>query len=120
MARAKRGSKRRKRNKKIFDRAEGFVLGRKNIFRRAKEAVDRSLAYAFRDRKQRKRNFRSLWVTRLSAAAQENDMSYSRLIAALKKSGVTLNRKVLSEIAINDPKGFSQIVESVKPQAPSH
>jgi len=120
MARAKRGTKRRERNKKLFDFSEGFVLGRNNTFRRAQEAVHRSLAYAFRDRRVKKRDFRGLWITRLSAAAVENDISYSRLICALKKSDVQLNRKMLSEIAAHDPNGFTQIVEAVRAQAPSH
>jgi large subunit ribosomal protein L20 len=119
MPRAKRGFKRRRRHNKILDRAEGFVLGRKNKIRRAAEAVDRSFIYAFRDRRVKKREFRQLWIARLSAAANENGISYSRMVAALKKAGVLLDRKVLSEIAIVDPQGFSAIVDQVRAFAPA-
>jgi large subunit ribosomal protein L20 len=118
MPRAKRGFKRRRRHNKILDRAEGFVLGRKNKIRRAAEAVDRSFVYAFRDRRVKKREFRQLWIARLSAAANENGISYSRMVAALKKAGVLLDRKVLSEIAIADPQGFAAIVDQVRAFAP--
>src|SRR6476659_8300405 len=102
MPRAKRGFKRRRRHNKVLKRAEGFVLGRKNKFKRAAEAVDRSFIYAYRDRRVKKRDFRQLWIARLSAATNTNEMSYSRMISALKKAEVKLDRKVLSEIAIAD------------------
>ena len=86
MPRAKRGFKRRRRHNKVLEKASGFVLGRKNKFRRTAEAVDRSFIYAFRDRRVKKREFRQLWIARLSAAANNNNISYSRLIAALKKA----------------------------------
>ena len=114
MPRAKRGFKRRRRVNKVMDRAEGFVLGRKSQFRRAAEAVDWSLEYQYRDRRRKKRDMRSLWISRISAACQANDLSYSRLIWGLGKAEVNLNRKVLSDIAIHDPKGFSAIVETAR------
>lgn len=120
MPRAKRGTKRHQRVKKIRDRAEGFVLGRGGPFKQTKQAVIRSGVYAYIGRKQRKRNFRSLWITRLSAAANQNEMSYSRLIGALLKSEVKLNRKMLSDIAITDPSGFSSICNEVRSAAPAH
>ena len=120
MARAKRGFKRRVRRKKILKRAEGFVLGRKVQARRTAEAVDRAFGYAFRDRRAKKRDFRQLWIARLSAACSANDMSYSRFIAALKKAQVKLDRKVLSDIAIRDPKGFSAIINEVRTLAPAN
>ncbi len=120
MPRAKRGFKRRRRHNKVLDRAEGFVLGRKNKFKRTAEAVDRANIYAFRDRRRRKREFRQLWIARLSAAAAANDISYSRMVAALIRAKVRLDRKVLAEIALLDPKGFTAIVDSVRPLQPAH
>jgi large subunit ribosomal protein L20 len=120
MPRAKRGFKRRRRHNKVLDRAEGFVLGRKNLFKRTAEAVDRAFVYAYRDRRGKKRDFRQLWIARLSAAAADNNISYSRLIAALKAAKVNLDRKVLSDIAIADPKTFSAIVEQVRSLAPTN
>lgn len=120
MPRAKRGFKLRRRHKKVLDRAEGFVLGRKNKIRRTWEAVDRAGVNAFASRRMRKRDFRQLWIARISAAANENDISYSRLIAALIKSQVKLDRKVLSDIAIVDPTGFKAIVDQVRSAQPAH
>jgi large subunit ribosomal protein L20 len=119
MPRAKRGFKRRRRHNKILKKAEGFVFGRKNKIRRAAEAVDRASIYAYRDRRVKKRDFRGLWISRLSAAVQGNDMSYSRFIAALKKAEIKLDRKVLSDIAIADPAGFAAIVSQVRSLAPA-
>lgn len=119
MPRAKRGFKRRRRHNKILDRAKGFVFGRKNKIRRASEAVDRAAIYAYRDRRVKKRSFRQLWIARVSAAAAASDISYSRLIAALDKGQVKLNRKMLSEIAIHDPSGFGAIVNQVRSHAPA-
>ena len=118
MPRAKRGFKKRRRHNKILKRAEGFVLGLGNKFRRTAEAVDRAHVYAFRDRRAKKRDFRQLWIARLSAAVGANDMSYSRFIAALKKAQIKLDRKVLADIAIVDPKGFTAIVDQVRTLAP--
>src|SRR3954470_5460785 len=114
MPRAKRGFKRRRRHNKVLKRAEGFVLGRKNKFKRTAEAVDRAFVYAYRDRRVKKREFRQLWIARLSAAASDCNISYSRLINALTKAQVKLDRKVLSDIAIADPKAFGAIVEQVR------
>jgi large subunit ribosomal protein L20 len=120
MPRAKRGFKRRRRHNKVLDRAEGFVLGRKNKFKRTAEAVDRAFIYAFRDRRVKKREFRTLWIARLSAAANNNGISYSRMIAALKKAQIKLDRKILSDIAIVDPKAFTAVVDQVKSLAPAN
>ena len=120
MPRAKRGFKRRRRHNKVLDRAEGFVLGRKNKFKRTAEAVDRAFVYAFRDRRVKKRDFRQLWIARLSAAASDNQISYSRFICALKKAKIGLDRKVLADIAIADPKAFGAIVDHVRSLAPAH
>src|SRR4051812_13324952 len=120
MPRAKRGFKRRRRHNKVLERASGFVLGRKNKYKRTAEAVDRAFIYAFRDRRAKKRDFRQLWIARLSAAASNNDISYSRLIAALKKAEIRLDRKVLSDIAITDPSAFTAIVGQVRALAPAN
>lgn len=119
MPRAKRGFKRRRRHNKILDKAEGFAFGRKNKIRRAAEAVDRAGVYAFRDRRVKKRDFRSLWISRITAAANDNGMSYSRMIAALKKSQIKLDRKILSDIAIVDPKAFGALIEHIRSLAPT-
>jgi large subunit ribosomal protein L20 len=120
MPRAKRGFKRRRRHNKVLDRAEGFVLGRKNKFKRTAEAVDRAFVYAYRDRRAKKRDFRTLWIARLSAAANDNSMSYSRMISALKKAEIKLDRKILSDIAIADPKAFSAIIDQIRSLAPAN
>ena len=120
MPRAKRGFKRRRRHNKVLKEAEGFVLGRKNKYKRTAEAVDRAGIYAYRDRRAKKRDFRQLWIARLSAAVSNNDMSYSRFVASLKKAQVKLDRKVLSDIAIADPQTFSAIVDQVRSLAPAH
>jgi len=114
MPRAKRGFKRRRRHNKILDRAEGFVLGRKNKIRRTAEAVDRAYIYSYRDRRVKKRDFRQLWIARISAAANNNDLSYSALICALKKSQVELDRKILADIAIADPATLTAIINQVR------
>ncbi len=120
MPRAKRGFKRRRRHNKVLKKAEGFVLGRKNKFKRTAEAVDRSFIYAYRDRRVKKRDFRQLWIARLSAAANNNDISYSRMIAALKSAKIQLDRKILSDIAIADPRAFSAMIDQVRSLAPTH
>ena len=107
--RVKRGFKARKRRQKVLKLAKGFRGGRSKLFRTAADSVDKALSYAYRDRKQRKRQFRRLWIARINAAARMNDLSYSRFIGGLKKAGVDLDRKVLAELAISDPSGFSQI-----------
>ncbi len=107
--RIKRGNKARQRRKKVLKLAKGYRGGRSKLYRTAADAVDKALMYAYRDRRQRKRNFRRLWIARINAAARINNVSYSRFIHGLKKADVTLDRKVLAELAISDPAGFAQI-----------
>ena len=111
MARVTRGFKARRRRNKVLKLAKGFRGGRHKLYRTATEAVDRALSYAYRDRRNKKRDFRRLWITRISAAAKQNGTSYSKLMGGLKKAGVELDRKVLSNMAILDPNGFSQVVK---------
>lgn len=113
MSRVTRGFKARRRRNKVLKMARGYVGGRHRLFRTATEAVDRALAYAYRDRKTRKRDFRRLWIARINAAARLNGLSYSRLIGGLKKSDIELDRKVLSNMAIMDPNAFSQVAKAV-------
>lgn len=114
MARVKRGFKGKRRHKKVLKAASGYFGGRSKLYRTAQEAVDKGLAYAYGDRKKKKRTIRALWQVRISAAAKENGLSYSKLIAALKKSSVGLDRKVLSGIAVKYPQDFAKIVQLVK------
>jgi large subunit ribosomal protein L20 len=107
--RIKRGFKARRRRQKVLRLARGFRGGRSKLFRTAADSVDKALQYAYRDRKQRKRQFRRLWVARINAAARMNDLSYSKFIGGLKKAGVELDRKVLADLAISDPSSFSKI-----------
>ncbi|MGB2688245.1 MAG: 50S ribosomal protein L20 [Desulfobacterales bacterium] len=107
--RVKRGFKARRRRKKVLKLAKGFRGGRSKLFRTAADAVDKALMYAYRDRRVRKRDFRKLWIARINAAARMNNLSYSKFIHGLKLAGVELDRKVLAELAISDPSGFSQI-----------
>jgi large subunit ribosomal protein L20 len=100
--------------KKVLKRAKGFVMGRRKMIRTAMETVERAEWYATRDRRVRKREFRALWITRLSAALRARGLSYSRFINGLRKAGVTLDRKVLSDLAIRDTAAFDQLVETVK------
>jgi large subunit ribosomal protein L20 len=108
--RVKRGFKARRRRKKVLKLAKGYRGGRSKLFRTAADAVDKALMYAYRDRRVKKRNFRKLWIARINAAARMNNLSYSKFIHGLKLAGVELDRKVLAELAISDPSGFSQIV----------
>ncbi len=112
MPRVTRGFKARRRRNKVLKMAKGYRGGKSRLYRTATEAVDRALCYAYRDRRTKKRNFRRLWITRLSAAAGANGTNYSKLIHGLKKSGIELDRKVLSNLAIVDPKAFSEVVKS--------
>ena len=114
MPRVKRGSHRRKRRKKILARAKGYYLAKHNCYRIAREQVDRSLAFAYRDRRTRKRDFRSLWIVRINAAARENGLSYSQLMGRLNKAGIELDRKILAELAVNDPASFASVADAVK------
>lgn len=115
--RVKRGVSARKKRRKILKLAKGYYGARRRLYRVATEAVERALKFAFRDRRARKREFRSIWIARISAAARENNISYSKLINGMKKAGIELDRKVLSEIAIHDPQGFSQIVSEAAKQS---
>ena len=112
--RVKRGVTARARHKKVLKLTKGYTKARRSSYRKANEAVLKALSYQYRDRRNKKRDFRSLWITRISAAAKENGTSYSALMAGLKKANITLNRKMLSELAINQPKAFSEIVKSAK------
>ena len=104
----------RQRRKKILKKAKGYFGRRKNVYTVAKNAVEKALSYAYRDRKAKKRVFRSLWITRINAAAREHDLSYSELINKLKSNNISINRKVLADLAMNDPKKFEEIVKKVK------
>ena len=114
MARVKTGIVRRRRHKKILKMARGFFSGRRKHFRKAKEQLERSLVYAFRDRGQKKRDFRRLWITRINAACRLNDISYSRFINALNKANIDLDRKILADMAMNDPEAFATVVKQAK------
>ena len=114
MPRAKRGTKARSRHKKVLKLAKGNVGGRRKQYRQARETVEKGLTYAYRDRKARKREFRSLWIIRLNAAAREHGISYSQFIHGLKLEGIDMDRKVLSDLAIADPSGFGEIANRVK------
>ena len=114
MARVKGAMMTRKRRKKVLKLAKGYYGSKSRLFKTAKQAVMKSGQYAYIGRKQRKRDFRRLWITRISAAAKMNDMNYSTFINGLKRAGVTLNRKMLSEIAIADPAAFTQLAEQAK------
>ncbi|HVJ65479.1 MAG TPA: 50S ribosomal protein L20 [Bdellovibrionota bacterium] len=114
MPRVKGGSKQRQRHKKVLNATEGFRNSASRSFKKAAEALNRSLNYAFRDRKAKKRDFRGLWIQRINAAARINGLSYSALIAGLKKSGIEIDRKVLADLAVSDPKGFAAITQAAK------
>ena len=112
--RVKTGVVRRRRHKKILKMARGFYSGRRKHFRKAKEQLERSLYYGFRDRKQKKREFRKLWIVRINAACRLNGISYSRFINGLAKAGIELDRKILANLAMNEPAAFKEIVEKAK------
>ena len=114
MPRVKRGVTARARHKKILVQAKGYRGRRKNVYRIAKQAVMKAGQYAYRDRRQRKRQFRALWIARINAAAREVGLKYSTFMNGLKKAGVELNRKMLSEMAIHDPASFNALVETAK------
>jgi large subunit ribosomal protein L20 len=114
MARVKGAMMTRKRRKKVLKLAKGYWGGKSRLFRTANEAVMKSLAYSYVGRKAKKRDFRSLWITRISAGCKMNGINYSKFICGLKKSGISLNRKMLSEIAINDSAAFTALVEKAK------
>jgi len=104
----------RKRRKKILKKAKGYFGRRKNVYTIAKNAVEKGLSYAYRDRKNKKRVFRSLWITRINAAARQHGLSYSELINKLKTKGVEINRKVLADLAMNEPEKFSKIIKDLE------
>lgn len=114
MPRVKRGVTARARHKKIMKQAKGYYGARSRVYRVAKQAVIKAAQYAYRDRRQRKRQFRALWVQRINAAARLNGLSYSRFINGLKKANVELDRKVLADIAVNDPNGFAHLATQAK------
>jgi len=114
MPRAKRGVRGRKRKKKVLKQAKGYQGARGTLIRSAKEAVDRALNYAYRDRRVKKRDFRSLWISRINAAAKINDLNYSQFIKGLKKAEVIIDRKLLADLAVSDPHAFSVIASVAK------
>ena len=114
MARVKNGLTSRKRRKKVLKLAKGYFGAKSTLYRTAKQAVMKSGQYAYRDRKQKKREFRKLWISRINAAARQHDISYSRLMNGLKVAGIDINRKMLSEIAIADDAAFAEIVAQAK------
>ena len=114
MARVKRGVTAHARHKKVVDKAKGYYGRRKNVFRVAVQAVEKAGQYAYRDRRVRKRNFRALWIQRINAGAREHGLTYSQFMNGLKKAGIELDRKVLSDLAIHDPSGFGKVVEAAR------
>jgi large subunit ribosomal protein L20 len=114
MPRVKRGKASRRRKKRIMKQAKGYVGGRSNLYRTARETVERAMQYAYRDRRQRKRDFRRLWNIRINAAARMNDISYSRMIDGLNKAQIVIDRKILADLAVNDPDGFAALAEKAK------
>jgi large subunit ribosomal protein L20 len=114
MSRVKGAVRTRARHKKILKLAKGYFGGKSKLFRIANQAVMKSLVYAYRDRKAKKRDFRKLWIARINAATRINGLSYSKFMSGLKKSGIELNRKVLADMAVNDSAAFAQLVEKAK------
>ena len=114
MARVKTGVVRRRRHKKVLKLARGFFSARHKHFRKAKEQLERSLVYAYRDRRQKKRDFRRLWIVRINAACRLNDLSYSRFMNGLKKANIELDRKILADLAMNDAKAFAALAKQSK------
>src|SRR5258707_9432287 len=114
MPRVKRGTKRRAKRKKILDRASGYFLTKSKLYRSAKESVERALKFAYTGRRQKKRQYRSLWIVRIGAAAKLNGISYSQFISGLKKSGIELDRKILADLAVKDPAAFTSLAEQAK------
>jgi len=117
MPRAKGGAKTRRRRKKILKKAKGYVGGRRKLYKTAAETVLRAGAFAYRGRKQKKRLARALWIVRINAACRQGGLSYSTFMAALRKAGVLLDRKVLAELAVSDPPAFAKLTETAKAQS---
>ena len=114
MPRVKRGTKRHAKRKKILERASGYYLTKSKLYRSAKESVERGLKFAYSGRKQKKRQFRSIWIVRIGAACKLNGISYSQFISGLKKAGIELDRKILAELAVKDPAGFKGLADQAK------
>lgn len=114
MPRVKRGNKRRQKRKKLLKLASGYRLTKSKLYRAAREAVAKGLAYSYRDRRNKKRDFRRLWIVRINAEARKYDLSYSRMMMGLKKAGVTINRKMLAELAVSDTAAFGHLAEIAK------
>jgi len=114
MPRVKRGTKRRAKRKKILERASGYFLTKSKLYRSAKEAVERGLKFTYSGRKQKKRQYRSLWIVRIGAGARLNGLNYNQFISGLKKAGVELDRKILADLAVNDAAGFAHLAEQAK------
>jgi large subunit ribosomal protein L20 len=119
MPRVKRGTTGRARHKKVLKLAKGNVGGRRKLYRQARETVEKGLTYAYRDRKVKKREFRSLWIVRINAAARLVGLTYRELIHGLKKGGIEIDRKVLADLAMHDPDGFGAIAAAAKQQLPA-
>jgi large subunit ribosomal protein L20 len=117
MPRIKRGVTSKRRHDRVLDEAKGYYGGRKNLIKTAREAVEKGWKYAYRDRKQKKRVFRALWIARINAAAREHGLSYSRFMNGLKQANVEIDRKVLAQLAISDPKAFGDLAELAKSKA---
>ena len=117
MPRVKRGTKRHNRRKKILSLAKGYYLNKSKLYKFAKESVEKALGYAYRDRRVRKREFRKLWIIRIGAAARQNGLNYNQLIHGLKVAGVDLDRKVLADIALQDPAAFTKLAETARKAA---
>ncbi len=117
MPRVKRGVAARKRRNRILEQAKGYYGARSKLLKTAREAVEHGWRYAYRDRKQKKRTFRALWITRINAAARENGLSYSKLINGLKCANVEVDRKILAQLAVTDPKAFGELAELAKSQS---
>ncbi|HKY20748.1 MAG TPA: 50S ribosomal protein L20 [Vicinamibacterales bacterium] len=118
MPRVKRGTVRRAKRKKLLARAKGYYANKSKLYRAAKESVDTALKYAFVGRRRKKRDFRRLWVVRINAAAREHGLTYSQLMSGLKAAGVTLDRKMLAEMAVNEPASFASIAKQAKAARP--
>ena len=114
MSRTTSSPARNKRKKKIFKAAKGYFGGRKNLYRTAKDAVEKGWEHAYRDRKKKKRTFRRLWITRINAAARENELSYSKFMNGLRQAGVELDRKALADLAVHSPEAFSALADRAK------
>jgi large subunit ribosomal protein L20 len=116
MPRVKHGVASQARHKKVLEQAKGFYGARSKLYRTAREAVDHALAYAYRGRKERKRDFRALWIVRINAAARMHGLSYSRMMYGLSQAGVDVNRRMLADLAVKDPAAFAQLAETAKAQ----